>query len=66
MSPNEISIEEVPGYMTINTVKPKKDQQKPTQVHGSLHGTEILKLVKEIKQKKSMQKKRRSRRKKIN
>ena len=54
-SPNEINIEEVPGFMPINIVKPKKDQEKLTRatlVHGSLHGTEILKIVKEIKQKK--------------
>ena len=36
-------------------MQPKQDTEKPTRVtqgHGSLHGSEIIKRVKEIKQKK--------------
>ena len=33
-----------------------KETTRVTQVHGSMHGKEILKLVKEIKEKKDLQK----------
>ena len=54
-SPNEIDLKNVPGLLKIKTVKPKQDTEKQTGVtqgHGSLHGSEIIKRVKEIKQKK--------------
>ena len=58
LNEKSLRLEDIPGLLTIEKVKPKmsKETTRVTQVHGSMHGKEILKLVKEIKEKKDLQK----------
>ena len=50
-SEQSLQIEDVPGLLKINKVKPKtpKDNVRVTQVHGSMEGKQILEKVAEIK-----------------
>ena len=58
LNEKSLSLEEIPGLLTIEKVKPKlsKETTRVTQVHGSMHGQDILKLVKDIKEKKDTKK----------
>ena len=58
LNEKSLRLEDIPGLLTIEKVKPKmsKETTLVTQVHESMHGKEILKLVKEIKEKKDLQK----------
>ena len=58
LNEKSLSLEDIPGLLTIEKVKPKmsKETTRVTQVHGSMHGQDILKLVKEIKEKKDSKK----------
>ena len=59
MNEKSLALEEIPGLLTIEKVKPKmsKETTRVTQVHGSMHGKDVLKLVQEIKEKKDLKKK---------
>jgi len=51
LNEKSIALEEIPGLLTVGKVKPKNNVSRTTQVtqvHGSMHGQDILKLVKEI------------------
>ena len=54
MSERSIQLEEIPGLLTIQKVKPKlsKTKTRVTQVHGSMKGKNVTDLVKSIKEKK--------------
>ena len=58
LSEKSLCLEDIPGLLTIEKVKPKlsKETTRVTKVHGSLHGQDILKLVKDIKEKKETKK----------
>jgi hypothetical protein len=58
LNEKSLSLEDIPGLLTIEKVKSKmsKETTRVTQVHGSMHGQDILKLVKEIKEKKDSKK----------
>ena len=53
-----INIEEIPGVMTIQKVKPKtsKKSTRVTQVHGSMKGRDILATLRDIHDKKEQEK----------
>ena len=59
LNEKSISLEEVPGLMTIEKVKLKlsKTTRRVTQVHGSMQGKEVLKMVESIKKKKDEEQK---------
>ena len=54
LSEKSISLEEVPGLMTIEKVKPNLSKQttRVTQVHGSMQGKDVISLVETVKKKK--------------
>ena len=57
LNEKSLSLEYIPWLLTIEKVKPKMSKEtRVTQVHGSMHGQDILKLVKEIKEKKDSKK----------
>ena len=58
LNEKSLNLEDIPGLLTIEKVKPKlsKETTRVTQVHGSMHGQDILKLVKDIKEKKKTKK----------
>ena len=54
LSEKSIQLEEIPGLLTVQKVKPKlsKTTTRVTQVHGSMKGKNVLELVQSIKEKK--------------
>ena len=54
MSEKSIDLEEVPGFMTIEKVKPNLSKQttRITQVHGSMQGKDVITMVETVKKKK--------------
>ena len=54
LSETSIQLEQIPGLLTIQRVKPKlsKKSTRVTQVHGSMTGKDVLSMVKTIKEKK--------------
>ena len=57
LSEKSLRLEEIPGFLTIQKVKPKlsKATTRVTQVNGSMNAKNVLELVKSIKDKKEQQ-----------
>ena len=54
-----LNLEEIPGFLKVNKVKPKPSSvnHRVTQVHGSMEGKNVLKLVQDIKEQKEQKEK---------
>ena len=54
LSEQSLQLEEIPGLLTVQKVKPKlsKTTTRVTQVHGSMTGKNVLEIVQSIKEKK--------------
>ena len=47
-----LRLEEIPGLLTVQKVKPKQLTKSSTQVHGSMEAKDVINLVKSIKEQK--------------
>ena len=58
LSEDSIKVDQIPGFMTIQKVKPKPSKMttRVTQVHGSMKGKNILTTLQEIGQKNTQKK----------